>query len=197
MASFEARVFPPGSQFFRGGSPPASQDYQFYTTAEWGMAYLDRAININDRGPLKFTATFVTQPLCLFVMSHPNFTLLDDPEIASKLRRTMVEVVGYDKLTQSLYQRFAVSHRGDPINHFKTQPQDTLQIHTHHFLNRKNRNAGDYAALSLAKQLKTRLQTLGFDGWIYPEDTTAKRASTSRTNMNAPTWNTAKITDTP
>ncbi len=203
VASFEARVFPPDSYFFRGGLPAALENYQFYTTQDFAMTYLALADERKQR-PLSVRMTFVKQPVTLFVMSPKNLALLDDSTISSKLRRTMVETLGYNKASRTEYQRFAYSNRGPKAVVYKTQPKNKLQIHTHNYLNKSNKNSGDYAALSLAKQLKVRLQTLGFDGWIYPEDTTAKRPGRSANNINNPdfhpevlVWSTNKISDTP
>lgn len=162
IASFEARVFVPGSQFFRGGLAPALADFQYYTTRNWAEAYYDRADEKNrHKGPLSISVTTVHAPLTLFVMSNTNLKLLDASQVPEKLRKTLTETVGYNKPSGNRYKRVATSSRSDGTK-YKTESRNKLQVHTHNFINKANQVDGNYAALSLAKQLKSRLS----ESWV-------------------------------
>lgn len=133
-------------------------------------------------------------------MSNTNLKLLDASQVPEKLRKTLTETVGYNKPSGNRYKRVATSSRSDGTK-YKTESRNKLQVHTHNFINKANQVDGNYAALSLAKQLKSRLQSLGFDGWVYPDESYATRAGQTPTETNILSfhpemliWNVGKIT---
>lgn len=153
-----------GTLLFRAGLP-SRPDFIFLADRNSAQMYVDKF-----KEPL---STYTTTSSCdLFVMSPQNLRAVAKTlHPSSRALHTIIHVTGLHLQRGHLYSREVLGGRGGGRPLTKSRDKRQLELHSHNYVFASNRDTPEvYASLRLAMELKSVLQPLGFNGWVYPND---------------------------